>query len=148
VKAALVVATLALALSGCAAAGAFSPQTGTVTGHVQIRTCGGPMPAQGQPSQPCTPRPMASVVVSFAPTSGGSAVTAVTDAAGAYSVSLKAGTYVAQVTQASAAQASASGSRGGPAYAPMMATPFEKKTVTVTAGQTVTADFIVSIQLM
>lgn len=122
---ALAVAVLAIGLSGCAAPGIIGARTGTVTGHVLVRVCGGPMPAEGLPSRACTPHPLPATV-SFQATSGGQAITATTDASGAYSVALPAGAYSARVNQPAATA----------------------RTVVVTAGQVSRLDFMIDVELM
>ena len=111
----LLLLTLVLAVA-CGAYG--SPGEGTVTGTVVISPCR-PVERAGDP--PCPPRP--GITVRFQPVSGGSAVSATTDASGTYRVRLAAGDY----------QASASGGIG-----PARTTP-----VTVSAGATVTLDLVV-----
>ncbi len=123
---ALVACLLAVSLCGCGAAG--SPATGTVTGHVQIRACGGAY----RPEQTgCPARPMEGAALTFALIDGSSTSTTRTDSSGAYRIDLKPGSYRVQVVEGSAKRGLA-----GP------------RTVMVVAGKTVTADFIDTIQLL
>ena len=123
---ALVACLLALSLCGCGAAA--SPATGTVTGHVQIRACGGAY----RPEQTgCPARPMTGATLTFQLIDRSSASTTTTDSSGAYRIDLKPGSYIVQVMEGSAKRALA-----GP------------RTVTVVAGKSVTADFIYTIQLL
>jgi len=126
---ALVVCLLAASLYSCGAGTSpFAPATGTVSGHVQIRACGGAY----RPEQTgCPARPMMGAVLTFQLIDSSSASTTTTDSSGAYRIDLKPGTYIVQVTEGSAKRGLA-----GP------------KTVTVVAGKTVTADFIYAIQLL
>ena len=119
---ALVACLLALSLCGCGAAA--SPATGVVTGHVQIRACGGAY----RPEQTGCP---ARATLTFQLIDRSSASTTTTDSSGAYRIDLKPGSYIVQVMEGSAKRALA-----GP------------RTVTVVAGKTVTADFIYTIQLL
>jgi len=122
---ALVACLLAVSLCGCGAAA--SPATGTVTGHVQIRACGGAY----RPEQTgCPARPMTGAALTFQ-LIGSSASTTTTDSSGVYRIDLKPGTYTVQLMEGSAKRDLA-----GP------------RTVTVVAGKTVTADFIYTIQLL
>ena len=122
---ALVACLLAVSLCGCGAAA--SPATGTVTGHVQIRACGGAY----RPEQTgCPARPMTGAALTFQ-LIGSSASTTTTDSSGVYRIDLKPGTYMVQLMEGSAKRDLA-----GP------------RTVTVVAGKTVTADFIYTIQLL
>ena len=133
---------LAIALSACAAGPAiFGSSTGTVTGHVTLRACGG---AYRQGESSCPTRPMAGATVSFRLTSASGTPaerTAMTDAGGAYTITLTPGTY--SVTLTSTGQASQGSSR--PSALPGAAAP---RQVTVTAGKTVTTDLTYTIQLL
>jgi hypothetical protein len=126
---ALIACLLAVALSGCGAGTSpFAPATGTVSGHVQTRACGGVY----RPEQTgCPARPMIGAKVTFQLIDGSSTSTATTDSSGAYRIDLKPGTYMVQASEGPAKSALA-----GP------------RTVTVVAGKTVTADFIYTIQLL
>jgi Carboxypeptidase regulatory-like domain len=125
-------------LSSCSAGtGMFGPSTGTVTGHVQIRACGG----AARPQQTgCPTSPDAGVILTFllTPAAGkGSEKTVTTDPKGAYRVVLAPGTYTVRVARPSTPVTQvAPGKFGGPAE------------VTVTADKTVTADFAYTIELL
>jgi hypothetical protein len=127
---ALIVCVMAALLAGCG--GGPSPSgasTGTVTGHVQLRACGGAYRA-GETS--CTPQPYADVTLMFSltPAAGtGSTRSVTTDASGFYRIDLSPGTYT---VQPSGPGKFASGPRQ----------------VVVTTGKTVTADFVYTIQLL
>ena len=142
-KRALFVCLLAIALGGCAGGPAlFGPSTGTVTGHVTMRACGGAY----RPEQPgCSARAMAGAMVSFRLVSGNgtpTAQTAVTDGSGAYTVKLAPGTYAVSLDSTGYdAQASPH-----PAVVPGIGVA--PRQVTVLAGKTVTADFSWTIHLM
>jgi carboxypeptidase family protein len=144
---ALVASLLAAVLAGCSAGSAlFGPSTGAVTGHVQTRACGG----ANRPEQSgCPSRPDAGVTLTFqlTGTSGkGSEKTATTDANGSYRIDLEPGTYTVTASRSSAsstlarpqsfADAGIIGGFGGPHQ------------VVVTAGKTVKADFVYTIQLL
>ncbi|HYM51444.1 MAG TPA: carboxypeptidase-like regulatory domain-containing protein [Candidatus Limnocylindrales bacterium] len=122
-KAALVACLLTLGLSGCAGWWPGTAPAGTITGHVTIRVCGGPMPLDGEPSTTCVAHPMAGAIVIVRPVAGGAARTATTSASGAYTIAVQAGTYTVSVGHV-------------------------QQTVTVTAGQSLTVDLSESIQLM
>ena len=127
---ALIACLLAAALSGCAAgASLFGPSSGTATGHVQIRGCGG----VNRPDQTaCQVQPMVGATLTFQLVDRSSSTTTTTDSAGAYRIDLKPGTYTVQATQKDSAKIDFSG----------------QTTVTVIAGKTVTRDFTYTIQLM
>jgi hypothetical protein len=135
---ALLAATLATILSACSAGSALAPpSTGTVTGHVQIRACGG----AARPEQTgCPAHPDAGVVLTFllTPAAGkGSEKTVTTDANGAYRVVLAPGIYTVHAASPSTPRNPvAPGTFGGP------------QQVTVTAGKTITADFAYMIELL
>lgn len=129
----LIACLLAATLSGCAGgASFFAPATGTVTGHVQIRACGG---AYRPEQSGCPVQPMAGVRLTFRSTNDSKPSTVTTDSSGAYRIDLKPGRYTVQVAEEGAAR------RGFAAFA-------GPTTVTVTAGETVTADFVYTIQLL
>jgi hypothetical protein len=117
-------ALLVAALAGCAGPGILTPN-GTVTGHVTVRTCGG---AYRQGQNACSSRPLAGAHITFK--LSGSQMTATTDSAGAYRISLRPGTY--DVT----ADAQASMHVSGP------------RQISVSAGTTATADFTYTLQLL
>ncbi len=136
---------LAAILSACSAGtAAFSPSTGTVAGHVEVRTCGGVY----RPDQSgCPSHPYAGVrlIFSQSPAAGkASEKTVTTDGNGAYRIDLAPGTYTVGASAASASPPSQSfadsqaapGGFGGP------------RQVVVIAGKTVKADFVYTIQLM
>jgi len=133
----LFAALLAAILSGCSAGTVvFGPSTGTVTGHVQIRACGG---AYRPEQSGCPARPDAGVTLTFLlnPTAGkGSEKTATTDANGSYRIVLAPGTYTVRAAGRVATVQAASGGFVGP------------RQVVVTAGKTVTADFAYVIELL
>jgi hypothetical protein len=130
---ALIACLIVAALAGCGAGPSlFGPTTGTVTGHVQLRACGG---AYRAGATSCPTHPYAGVTLTFSLTSSaetvsGQAVT--TDSSSSYRIDLKPGTY--------AVRASGPGDQaGGLAGA---------REVVVAAGKTVTADFVYTIQLL
>jgi hypothetical protein len=129
---ALVACVLATVLAGCGAGPTlFGPSTGTVTGHVQLRACGGAN-RPGQTS--CPTHPYAGVTLAFtlAPAAGtGSDQAVTTDSSGSYRIDLKPGTYSVRAS----GPGDQAGSLGG-------------RQVVVTAGKTVTADFVYTIQLL
>jgi hypothetical protein len=141
---ALIACLLAAALSGCGSgASFFGASTGTVTGHVQLRVCGGAY----RPEQTgCPARPMADATLTFQLDGASSSSSVTTDSAGAYRIDLKAGTYTIRVTEmgssklpqpgAFADNPTAANGTGG------------RGTVTVVAGQAVTKDFTYTIQMM
>ena len=128
----LIACLLGAVLAGCGAGPSwFGPSMGTVTGHVQLRACGGAY-RPGQTS--CPTHPYAGVTLTFTPTQAGTgsdqAVT--TDSSGSYRIDLKPGTYNVR--------ASGPGDQAGGLGAP--------RKVGVAAGKTVTADFVYTIQLL
>jgi hypothetical protein len=140
---ALLVGPLALALSGCAASAAgLGPQTGSVTGHVFVRACGGPAPTI-ELSGGCKAQPVTGVAIVLESQGSGQALTATTGSGGSYTIKVPVGTYVVHLglrqptasSQALVDRAMAM-SRIGP------------QAVTVGAGQTVTADFTIVFELM
>jgi hypothetical protein len=130
---ALIACLLTMVLTGCGAGPSlFGASTGTVTGHVQIRACGG---AYRLEQTTCPMHPYAGVRLTFtvtAPTGTGSEQAATTDPSGSYHIDLKPATY--------AVRASGSGNKAGGLGGPHQ--------VVVTAGKTVTADFVYTIQLL
>jgi Carboxypeptidase regulatory-like domain len=130
---ALIACLLAAALSGCAGgASFFAPATGTVTGHVQIRACGG---AYRPEQSGCPAQPMAGARLTFRLIDTSSTSTVTSDSSGGYRIELKPGTYSVQVAE------QASDRRGFAGFA-------GPRTVTVVAGKSVTADFTYTIQLL
>jgi hypothetical protein len=129
---ALIAWVLATVLAGCGAAPSFQRTLGTVTGHVQIRACGGAY-RPGQTS--CPTHAYAGVTLRFAltlPTRTGSEPAVTTDSSGSYRIDLGSGTYSVRVS----GPGDQAGALGGP------------REVVVAAGQTVTADFVYTIQLL
>ncbi len=128
---ALIACLLAATLSGCGGATLFGPARGTVSGHVQVRACGGAY----RPEQTgCPARPMAGATITFQVSNSSSSSTT-TDSSGAYRIDLTPGTYSVQVTGEGSAQRGFAGFAG-------------PKTVTVVAGKSLTADFTYTIQLL
>jgi hypothetical protein len=119
---------IAVTLAACAGGPSLgAPPTGTLTGHVAVRACGGAARADGPV---CQVRPSADVVLRFErlPSNGTGAVrTATTDTAGAYTIALAPGTYTVTVEFTRF---------GGP------------RQVTITSGKTVTADFTYLIEML
>jgi hypothetical protein len=133
---ALMTIAMACLVSGCAAGPAlFGSQTGTVTGHVTLRACGG---AHRADQNGCHVGPAEGVELIF---SDGSQQgrTVRTDAGGNYHTELAPGSYRVLVGFKNPGLAQASGS------SPRFSGP---STVSVTAGKTVTADFTGTIELL
>lgn len=133
---------LAVALAACGAGPPVpGPTTGTVSGHLQVRACGG---AYRPEQTACPTSPMVGATLGFEQLDTSSPATAMTDSAGAYRIDLKPGTYrvhlVAFVWAALATSPTAS-----PVVVPGSSEP---RTVTVVAGKTVTEDFTYTIQMM
>jgi hypothetical protein len=134
-------AIIAALMCGCGATPAgFGPSTGTVTGHVMMRDCGG---AYRLDQNGCRVGPADGAQVSFVLAGSSERVTAGTDASGAYRLTLKPGPYNVQIEQQgmtspvpAAGNAGASHGYAGP------------KQITVSAGRTVTADFTYTIELL
>jgi hypothetical protein len=129
---ALIACLLATVLAGCGASPSFQRTLGTVTGHVQIRACGGAY-RPGQTS--CPTHAYAGVTLRFAltsPTRTGSEAAVTTDSSGSYRIDLGSGTYSVRAS----GPGDQAGALGGP------------REVVVAAGQTVTADFVYTIQLL
>lgn len=130
---ALIAFALAVVLAGCAPGPSlFGPSTGTVTGHVQIRACGGAY-RPGQTS--CPTHPYAGVTLTFTLASAvgtGSEKATTTDSSGSYRIDLGPGTYTVR--------ASGPGDQVGSLS--------DWRQVVVTAGKTVTADFVFVIELL
>ena len=134
---------LLIGLSGCAAGPAlFGPSTGTVTGHVWLRACGGAY----RPDQAgCPAQPLSGATLSFRLTSGNGsspAQTAVTETRGAYLVRLAPGTYTVWLSP------TGQGTAGFPRPAIVPGVGAGPRQVTVVAGKTVTADFTYTVELM
>jgi hypothetical protein len=130
---ALVACLLATALAGCGAGPSlFGPSTGTVSGHVQLRACGGAY-REGQTG--CPTHAYAGVTLRFTLTSAavtGADQAVTTDSDGSYRIDLKPGRYSVRAS----GPGDQTGGLGGP------------REVTVAAGETVTADFVYTIQLL
>jgi hypothetical protein len=128
---ALIACLLAAAVAGCAGGPSIpGASTGTVTGHVELRACGG---AYRVEQTGCPTQPYADLTLTFTPvSSAGSAQAVTTDSNGSYRVDLKPGTYTVQASRAT----NRAGTLGGP------------RQVVVTAGTTVTADFVYTIQML
>jgi hypothetical protein len=141
-KRALFGCLLGIIVSACAAGPPIlGPSTGTVSGHVSVRVCGG---AYRTDQTGCPARPLTEAIVSFRLTSANGAAreqTAVTDASGAYTIKLAPGTYTVTLTAAWI-----------PVVGSSQASPVPARTVprqvTVAAGKTVTADLTYTIQLL
>jgi hypothetical protein len=129
-KRALFGCLLAVVLSACAGGPAiFGPSTGTVSGHVSVRACGGAYRLD-QPG--CPTQPVAGARLSFrlaSPNGTHSDRTATTDAAGAYTIALPPSNYTVTVTTTSNVSP-------------------KPRQVTVLAGKSVTVDFVYSIELL
>lgn len=133
---AAVAVAMAIMLSGCAAGPAlFGPQTGTVTGHVTVRACGG---AYRPDQNACQPRPRPSVQLTFSK-SGSPPQSVDVDNNGAYTIELSPGTYTVKL----AAFGSSLSPDSGPV--PHFVGPSH---VTVSAGKTVRADFTQIVELL
>ena len=130
---AFIACLLAATLAGCGGvASLFAPAPGTVTGHVQIRACGG----ANRPQQTgCPAQPMAGATLTFQLKDVGSPSKITTDSSGAYRIDLKPGTYRVHATEEGSARQGFAGFSG-------------PTTITVVAGKTVTADFTYTIQLL
>jgi hypothetical protein len=141
----LIACILAATLSACGVGtAAFGPSTGTVAGHVQLRACGGP--TRPEPSG-CPSQPYSGVRLTFSqsPAAGtGSEKTVTTDSNGAYRIDLAPGTYTVSASAATAKSPNQS-------FADSQTVPGGfggHREVVVTAGKTVKADFVYTIQLM
>jgi hypothetical protein len=130
---ALIACLLVTVLGGCGAGPSlFGPSTGSVTGHVQLRACGGAYRAE---QTACPTHPYAGVTLKFALSSAaqtGSEPSVTTDSSGSYRIDLKPGTYTVR--------ASGPGDPAGGLGSP--------REVVVAAGKTDTADFVYTIQLL
>jgi hypothetical protein len=119
---AVVLLLLMVATAACGAyrfPGESPPATGTVTGHVMAIPCS-PIEVPNQPV--CTGRPVGGMEIDF--TGNGTAVSAQTDSSGAYSIGLAAGTWKVSIKS----------------YMRIISGP---PTVTVQAGSSVVADYVV-----
>ena len=130
---ALIACLLTATLAGCGGvASLFAPATGTVTGHVQIRACGG---AYRPEQSGCPTHPMAGARLTFQLINTSDVSRVTTDSSGAYRIDLKPGSYAVQVMDNGAEKRGFAGFAG-------------PRTVIVVAGKTVTADFAYTIQLL
>jgi hypothetical protein len=139
---------LAIALSSCAG-GAFlgAPPTGTVTGHVELRVCGG---AYRIDEPACQAHAATGIVLTFHPVGASGTQSdghATTDAKGAYTIALAPGTYSVNPGTAPA-YPSGPQSQGWLASAMAARGLSGPRQVTVIAGKTVTADFAYLIELL
>jgi len=130
---ALIAWLLVAVLAGCGAAPSLGgPTTGAVTGHVQLRACGGAYRAE---ETSCPIHPYAGVTLTFSLTSATATVTGhavTTDSSGSYRIDLEPGTYTVRASR----QGDQTGGLAGP------------REVVVAIGRTVTADFVYTIQLL
>lgn len=119
---AVLLVLLALATAACGTyrfPGEPQSGTGTVSGHVTAVPCA---PVQAANLPPCTGRPAAKLEIDF--TGNGTVVSTPTDSSGAYSVELRAGTWKAS-------------------FGSFMRIISGPPTVTVKAGSSVVADYVV-----
>jgi hypothetical protein len=119
---ALVLLLLMVATAACGVyrfPGASPSATGSVTGHVMAVPCS-PVEAANQPT--CTGRPVGGLEIDF--TGNGAAVSTRTDSSGAYSIELAAGTWKVS-------------------FKSFMRIISGPATVTVQAGSSVVADYLV-----
>jgi len=147
----LVIAALAVTLSGCAAsAAALGPEMGTVAGHVSIRACGGAYKSPDLGGVPCQPRPDPGVTVTLKPQSAGQDLTARTSADGAYSIKVPVGTYTVHVGPSAAGKQPPLPATDSRAFADraMAMSLVGPRTVAVANGQTVTADFTIVYNML
>jgi hypothetical protein len=129
----LLACLLAAVLAGCGAGPSLlGPSTGTVTGQVELRACGG---AYRQEQTACPTHPYAGVTLTFSLTStpgAGSDKSVATDSSGTYRIELKPGTY--------SVRASGPGGQAGGLSGP--------REVAVAARKTVSVDFVYTLQLL
>ena len=141
---ALIACLLAIALTACGAGPAvLGPATGTVSGHLQLRACGG---AYRPEQTACPTSPMVGATLGFELLGSASPATITTDSAGAYRIDLNPGTYRVRLMEGAAFRADY-----GAAFTDSQAAGSgfaESRTVTVVAGKSVTEDFIFAIQMM
>src|SRR2546423_8086138 len=78
-----------LALAGCGGPTIFVPASGTLTGHVTLRACGG---ANREYQTGCPVQPLSGVKLTFQARSGSTASRATTDSTGGYPIPLAPGT--------------------------------------------------------
>jgi Carboxypeptidase regulatory-like domain len=121
-------------LSGCAGGPAlFGSQTGTVSGHVTMRTCGGAYRVDQNGCQVTTG------IVRLVFSGGSTARFVNTGNDGGYRIDLAPGTYGVKVEMVGSSLSN------GPGPQPRFAGPAQ---VVVSAGRTVTADFTATIELL
>lgn len=133
---ALIAIAVASLVSGCAAGSAlFGNQTGTVTGHVMVRACGG---ANRADQNGCHVSARSGVRLTFSASSSTPRWVNV-DNSGAYRIDLAAGTYRVKV------ETFGSSLSTGPGPQPRFAGPEQ---IVVSAGKTVTADFVETVELL
>jgi hypothetical protein len=138
---------LAIALTACGAGPPIlGPTTGTVSGHLQLRACGG----ANRPEQTaCPTSPMSDATLEFQLVGGSSSSTATTNSAGAYRIDLKPGTYRVRLMEGAGFRTGFL-SDSGLTLAHSQAAGSglaESRTVTVVAGKSVTEDFFYTIQM-
>jgi len=135
-------ALLAAILSACGGPTAtVAPSPVTVSGHVQIRACGG---AYRVDQSGCQVRPYAAGALEFQltpPAGKGSDRLADTDASGRYSILLPPGTW----TVTAVASATSQKLPRLPAFPQGHGSPHQ---ITVTPGKAITADFVYTIELL
>ena len=134
----LLLAALAGLVSGCAGGPAVpEAQTGTVTGHVILRTCGG---AYRVDQNGCHVTPGSGVTLKFSQSSSFYSRSVKVDADGAYRIGLTSGTYSVSLTTPYGGSLSNS-----PAPMPHFSGPTG---IVVSPGKTVTADYTETIELL
>lgn len=127
-KRVLIGLSIAITVAGCAGSPLAAARTGTVSGHVSTRACGG---ANRENIAGCQFRPAAGVTLSFRELTAGTVRMASTDKAGSYSISLPAGKYQVEPKD--------------PISGPRREAP---RILTIAPGQSVTADFSYTLQLL
>ena len=133
---ALMAIAMASLLSGCAGGPAiFGSQTGTVTGHVMTRACGG---AYRVDQNACQATPRSGVQLTFSG-HGSTPRTVGVDNGGAYRIDLAAGTYTVKV------ETFGSSLSPIPGPTPRFSGPTQ---IVVSAGKTVTVDFTETVELL
>lgn len=131
----LMAAVTATVLSSCAAGPALFGSTGHVAGRVMERACGGAL-REGQ--SPCQTSPVSGMTLTFSLNGSSDQASAKTDASGSYGIDLRPGRYTVELA-IEPSDGHLPPTRGGPAG---------PKTVIVTSGKTVTADFVYTIDLL
>lgn len=120
--------SIAVTVAGCAGSPLDAAKTGTVSGHVSTRACGG---ANRENVAGCQFKPAAGMKLSFRSMVDGRVRTATTDARGFYSISLPPGKYGVEP--------------GDPIPAAFRE---RERILTVTSGQSLSADFSYTVQLV